>query len=191
MIWNHSCQKRSVIKPILEYSCIHNITSPSSSSSLLSSTLALNAINLSPIAFITPQMVGSGKRLYAVEKLYQNNLDQNVLGRKNPHGPEYAAASTPKRLKDGFTNPFATRKKSNTTPLSSLATRASATAATNATIISATKSAYDGNTPFTPGKRRGRKKHTPTPQPPSSSTTTHSNQSAPSETLPPGLGSTV
>ena len=31
-------------------------------------------------------MVSDGKRPYAVDKLYQNNLEQNVNGRKKMHG---------------------------------------------------------------------------------------------------------
>ena len=59
-------------------------------------------------------MVGEGKRPYAVDKLYQNNLEQNVNGRKKIHGVTYTVTTTPKRLKDGFTNKLDKNKKKST-----------------------------------------------------------------------------
>ena len=94
-------------------------------------------------------MVGEGKRPYAVDKLYQNNLEQNVNGRKKTHGLAYTVTTTPKRLKDEFTNKFGTKKKSSPAPSAQHATRLSTAAADAEALVSCTKSVYDGNTPFT------------------------------------------
>ena len=106
-------------------------------------------------------MVNQGKRLYAVNKLYQNNLDQNFNGRKKTHGLTYTVTTTPKRLKDGFTNKLGTKKKSTPAPSAPHATRSSTAVANAVTLVSSTKitkSIYDGNTPFTSAKKKGRKK---------------------------------
>ena len=104
-------------------------------------------------------MVGEGKRPYAVDKLYQNNLEQNVNGRKKIHGVNYTVTTTPKRLKDGFTNKLDKNKKKSTPAPSALhATRSSTAAANAVSLLSTAKSVYDGNTPFTSAKKKGRKK---------------------------------
>ena len=103
-------------------------------------------------------MVGKGKRPYAVDKLYQNNLEQNVTGRKKVHGVVYTVSTAPKRMQDGFTNKLTTQKKSVPVPSVVHGTR-STTAAINAEKIATSKKCvHDGVTPFTPGKKKGRKR---------------------------------
>ena len=117
-----------------------------------------HGISHSIFALIYPTMVGEGKRPYAVDKLYQNNLEQNVHGRKKAHGLTYTVTTTPKRLKDGFTNKIDTKKKSSPAPSVQHATRSSTAAADAEALVSSTKSVYDGNTPFTSAKKKGRKR---------------------------------
>ena len=117
-----------------------------------------NAISHSIIALITHIMVGDGKRPYAMDKLYQNNLEQNVNGRKKTHGLAYTVASIPKRLKGGFTNKLDTKKKSTPAPSALHTTQSSTAAANTVALVSSNKSVYDGSTPFTSAKKKGRKK---------------------------------
>ena len=133
-------------------------------------------------------MVGQRKRPYAVDKLYQQNLDQNVNGRKQAHGVAYKVASTSKRLQDGFSSKLSTKKKSAPAPAPH-ATRSAKAAADAVQLASSTKSVYDGMTPFTPGKKKGRKKKNETkitssitPPPPSTAPTKSSTKVSASAT---------
>ena len=121
---------------------------------------------ISPSDPPTNIMVGQGKRPYAVDKLYQNNLDQNVNGRKQVPGADYTIRTIPKRLQDGFSSKLASKKKSAPVPPAPHATRSATAAADAERIASSKKSPYDGKTPFTPGKRRGRKKNPKQKDPP-------------------------
>ena len=71
---------------------------------------------ISPSDPPTNIMVGQGKRPYAVDKLYQNNLDQNVNGRKQVPGADYTIRTIPKRLQDRFSSKLASKKKSAPVP---------------------------------------------------------------------------
>ena len=78
-----------------------------------------------------------------MDKLYQNNLDQNSNGRKKTHGLTYTVTTTPKRLKDGFTNKLDTKKKSTPVPSAPHTTRSSTAAVNAVTLVSSTKTFYD------------------------------------------------
>ena len=126
-----------------------------------------NAISHSIIALIAHTMASEDKRPYAVDKLYQNNLDQNVNGRKKTHGLTFTVTATPKRLKIGFTNNLDTKKKSTPAPSAPHATQSSTAVANAVTLVSSTKSVYNGNSSFTSAKRRAKRKRQTKKNPPS------------------------
>ena len=109
-------------------------------------------------ATIASTMTG-GKRSHAVEKIYQNHIEQNVQGRKKVQGSDYVIRNTPKRLQDGFTRKLdSNKKKSTSTSTTQHGTRSSTAAEAASKLASSRKSVLEGKTPFAPTKKRGRKK---------------------------------